>query len=137
MSAYDDIEHLSRPSSRRPAMDGADRAAQFAPFAALTGHKDAVAEAARLTEERRILADDEKAQLDRRLRRLRESLGECPVVRVEYFVEDSLKAGGAYACCEGPVRTIDEVGGLLIFREGAVVPLAAIDVLEFLEGLLG
>lgn len=132
MGAYDDILHLPRPQSKRPPMPVADRAAQFAPFAALVGHKDVVAEAARLTEERRVLADDEKAQLDRRMGRLRDSLAEGPAVRVEYFIEDPLKAGGAYACCEGLVRAIDDIGGLLIFQEGAAVPLAAIDGLEFL-----
>lgn len=129
MGAYDDMLHLSRPRSKRPPMAAADRAAQFAPFAALTGHREAVEEEARLTEHRRPLADAERRELDCTLQRLRGLLPQRPRVAVEYFVEDPLKDGGAYARYEGALRAID-VRGMLVFQDGREVPLAAVDAME-------
>ena len=130
MGAYDDMLHLSRPRSKRPPMAVADRAAQFAPFAALAGHREAVEEEARLTEQRRPLADVERRELDGSLQRLRSILPERPRIAVGYFVEDPLKEGGAYVQHEGALRAIDDVRGMLVFQDGREVPLAAVDAME-------
>lgn len=135
MGAYDDMLHLSRPRSKRPPMAAVDRAAQFAPFAALAGHREAIEEEARITEQRRPLAEAERRVLDCTLQRLRELLPQHPRIAVEYFVEDPLKEGGAYACWEGRLRAIDGVRGMLVFQDGREVPLAAVDAMEARERL--
>lgn len=146
-TAYGDILGLSRPKSLRPPMPQADRAAQFAPFAALTGHGDAVTEAARYVEARRPLSDEQKARLDREIRLLKERLtqlialgrlGEAgksayPVVAVSYFVPDGLKEGGTCASFQGAVRILDEVCGKLVFCDGAVIALEEIRSLKVLS----
>ena len=93
MSKYDDIIRLSRPvSEKHPRMSMTDRAAQFSPFAALTGYDAAVQETARRTDARIELDEDAKEEIDRRLRQLQP--GEP--VTVTYFRPDDRKAGGAY-----------------------------------------
>ncbi len=134
MSGYDDILGLSRPRSRRPPMPMADRAAQFAPFAALSGHEAAVAEAARPTEERIVLSDDQRDAIDRALAALRERLGCRPAVRVAYFVPDGRKEGGSYRSDEGRLARIDDLLGLLLLADGARVPLDDVVSLELLDG---
>ena len=92
---YDDImdlPHYTSPNRRR--MANIDRAAQFSPFAALTGYDADVLEAARVTDQRLTLTEDMKEILDRKQQRLAEILDEYPEVTVTYFVPDSRKAGG-------------------------------------------
>ena len=96
MSVCDDIIHLPHHvSQNHPQMPLRDRAAQFAPFAALTGYEAAVGETARLTAERRELDAQEAAELNRRLTDLAARLKDRPEVTIEYFVPDERKAGGA------------------------------------------
>ncbi len=134
MSDYSDIAGLSRPCSRRPPMPLSDRAAQFAPFAALSGHEAAVAEAGRLTDERAVLSDDQRDAIDRALALLRERLGSRPAVRIAYFKADSRKAGGAYRTCEGRLARIGEHPGSLVLEDGATVLLADVVSLELTDG---
>ena len=104
---YDDIIHLPHHvSQNHPQMPMLDRAAQFAPFAALTGYEAAVGETARLTAERRELDPQEAEELNRRLSELVARLPDHPEVTVEYFVPDNRKAGGAYVTMTGRVRHI-------------------------------
>ena len=104
---YDDIIHLPRHvSQNHPQMPMHDRAAQFAPFAALTGYESAVGETARLTSEKHELSSQEAEELDRRLTDLAARLKDRPEVTVEYFVPDNRKAGGAYVTMTGRVRHI-------------------------------
>ena len=84
-------------SSRHPPMPRENRAAQFAPFAALTGHVDAVAETARLTQPRAALDEGVIAELDARIGQLRAQIGTQPAAEITYFVPDHKKEGGAYA----------------------------------------
>ncbi|MBQ9085572.1 MAG: hypothetical protein IJY47_00120 [Clostridia bacterium] len=106
---YDDIIHLPHhTSTTRPRMSMRDRAAQFAPFAALTGYEDAVRETARLTEEETVLTEDMKKMLNDRLVWLKEHLEEEPVVTVTYFVPDAKKSGGSLVSASGTVLRIDE-----------------------------
>lgn len=129
---YAAILHHSRPViPGHPQMSNRERAAQFAPFAALTGYEDAVEETARLTEVQRDLSEDVKAELDARLRFLRDRLPESPEITACYFVPDARKAGGAYVEKTGPVKTIDLYDRALVFRDGDRVPL---DRLRALSG---
>lgn len=110
-----------------------DRAAQFAPFSALTGYGDAVAETARLTEEKRERGEEEAAELDRRLQLLRVHLEEHPLLRVEFFVPDSRKSGGRYEIRTGAVRKVSDQNRALILEDDTVIPL---DTVRSLSGEL-
>ena len=105
---YDDIIGLSRPvSPNRVKMSNYDRAAQFSPFAALTGYEEAVTEAARLTDLREETSDNRSAELNRVLREILEHLEEIPQVRVTRFLPDRTKAGGSYETGCFRIRKVD------------------------------
>jgi len=121
---YDDIIRLPRHvSQNHPQMSMHDRAAQFAPFAALTGYEAAIGETARLTAERRELSPQEAEELDRRLAALIAHLPERPQSTVEYFVPDERKAGGAYVTVTGKVRHISVPEKTMVMEDGTVIPL--------------
>lgn len=127
---YDDIIGLSRPRSRKhPPMAMAERAAQFAPFAALTAHGEAIRETERLTDEEKALGEEELRQLNQTLAWLRGHLAERPAVVVTYFIPDERKAGGRYETVRGAVRTIDDVNRLLVFADGRTVSLDAVSAM--------
>ena len=129
---YDDIIHLPHHvSQNHPQMPMLDRAAQFAPFAALTGCEAAVGETARLTSERRELDAQEAEELNRRLAALIARLPERPEVTIEYFVPDKRKAGGAYVSVTGVVRNISVSERLLVMEDGTVIPLEDVDSVVF------
>ena len=109
-----------------------DRAAQFAPFAALTGFDGVIAETGRQTERRVELSESEKARLDRKFARIIESLqqGQHPTVTVEYFEADSRKEGGAYLTVTGVVRKLDPAARRIIMQDGTVIPAAEISAME-------
>ena len=126
---YDDILNARRPVCRRAKpLSGTERAAQFSPFAALTGYEAALAEAARPTEADRTLGPDEAALLDAQQAFLRRTLasGQRPAVTVWYFVPDERKAGGAVRRAAGRLRTVDEGSGALVLESGRRIPLAAV-----------
>lgn len=121
---YDDIIDLTRPvSQKHPPMPLRDRAAQFSPFAALTGYGDAVGEAARLTERRRELDEEQAARLERMLAFLSENIAERPAIEVTFFLPDERKTGGEYATVRGTLRRIDETEKKLILTDGRVIPI--------------
>ena len=99
-----------------------DRAAQFAPFAALTGYEAAVGETARLSVERRELDAQEAEELNRRLVALIARLSERPEVTIEYFVPDDRKAGGAYVTVTGRMRHIS-VAKMTLVMDGTEIPM--------------
>ena len=108
-SNYDDIINLHHHVSRRhPQMSLYSRAAQFAPFAALSGYEEAIAETARCTVREAELMEDDRQLLDRKLSCLSSSLTEHPVVSITYFQPDMKKSGGKYMIATGIVREIDE-----------------------------
>ena len=108
MSKYDKIINLPHHiSSTRPHMSMIDRAAQFSPFAALTGYDAAVKEPARLTEQQIELDEYEKAALDQRILLLQEHLKELPEVTITHFVPDERKDGGKYISITEAVKKID------------------------------
>lgn len=126
-TTYADIMHLPHATSKRhPRMSAMARAAQFAPFAALTGHDAALLEAARLTCQPMELSADERAQLDRKMLLLRAQLASRPAVTVVFFVPDDRKQGGSYHRFTGNVRTIDDASHLLIFADGTRFAMATI-----------
>ena len=128
---YDDLLHLPHPTSEKhPRMPLADRASIFSPFAALSGHGDAIRETARLTDRRMELDEDAKAELDRRQAVLLEHLGEQPEVTVTWFRPDERKEGGAYLTTTGRLKKIDALGRRLVLLDGTGIPLEDVADLE-------
>ena len=126
---YDDIIALPHPEPRtHPRMSLHDRAAQFSPFAALTGHSAAIAETGRLTDSRITLDESEMARVDAALQRLRELLPQEPVASITYFVPDERKAGGSYQTITGTARRIDTVNGVLLLTDQRAIPIP--DILD-------
>ena len=113
-------------SQHRAPMTNYDRAAQFAPFAALTGYEDAIQEAGRLTDARIELDEDARTMLDETLARIREELPNRPQIEATWFVYDEWKAGGAYVSARGRVKHLDEQTGTLVLTEGPWIPLKEI-----------
>ena len=111
-------------------MSAADRAAQFSPFAALTGYADILAETGRLTERRMELSDEEKERLDSRLRMALARFAESPVVAITYFQPDGKKSGGAYQTVSGVVRQIDALARSVRLSDGTQIPLDEISAVE-------
>ena len=128
---YDDILCLPHPTSKKhPRMSMAERAAQFAPFAALNGYGAAIQEAQRLTDQRLELDEETQALLDLRQRLLLERIAEHPQVTVTYFVPDARKSGGSYRCVTAGVKRLDEYSRLLILTTGQQIPLDDIAALS-------
>ena len=124
MNNYRDIMGAEHPvSSRHPAMDIGDRAAQFAPFAALTGYDAVIAETARLTDDGIELEEEGKAMVNAALVRLQAKISETPKAVITYFCPDERKAGGAYKRTEGRVKKIDLYEGRLVLTDGTRIPL--------------
>ena len=116
MNKYDNIINLPHHVSKtRKPMSLYNRAAQFAPFAALTGYDDAIKETARLTEERIELSDELKNMLNQKIKLIIENIKLQPEVAITYFVPDNKKSGGVYKTISGNVKRIDEVEKCIIF----------------------
>ena len=121
-SDYSDILYLPHHQSRtRPHMTAHDRAAQFAPFAALTGFGAAICETARLTDSKPELTEEQAALLNAQMQWLAENAGSRPEAVFTCFVPDKRKEGGSLRTVEGKVRRVDEVQKLLFFTDGAVL----------------
>ena len=121
---YEDIINLPHHVSyRHPRMARIDRAAQFAPFAALTGYGAAVAETARLTEGQMELDETALAMLNEKLRMLADFLTEEPQVSITYFRPDVRKAGGAYVTVSGTVKAVDEYAHTVTLEDQTVIPM--------------
>ncbi len=128
---YDDILYRSRPvSTAHPPMSRADRAAQFSPFAALTGYEAAVRETARLTQGRITLSEEEKESINRVLLYLQDHLSEQPPVLVTYFLPDQKKDGGAYLTLRGTLRRIAPLERQLLLTDGTQIPIDNITQLQ-------
>lgn len=116
---YEDIINLPHHrSSKHPHMPRHNRAAQFSPFAALTGHDAAVREVARTTDKRVELDEYLKADLNERLCIVQEYIKDKPEVSIVYFEEDNLKEGGRYLTATGFVKKIDEYEELVVMEDG-------------------
>ena len=119
---YSDIIDLPRPELKwHQRMPTADRAAQFAPFAALTGYSSVIEEIGRTTEERVILDEREKERINRTLQILQSKIGRHPQVKITRFVTDSKKEGGSYQTIKGRLSKIVTAEKLLILTDGSKV----------------
>lgn len=131
---YDDIINLPHSvSATRPQMSLANRAAQFSPFAALTGFEAAIAETGRLTDGRIELAEGTIAALDRKLGILADAVDTKPEIAITYFLQDDRKEGGAYVTATGTVKKIDGFERAIVLTDGKKI--AIVDILE-IEGKL-
>ena len=128
---YEAIMNMDHPSSlRHPRMSMSDRAAQFSPFAALTGHDEAIKETARVTDRKIELSEDEKAVLDRKMKIVEEHIGTSTMFRFIYFVPDATKDGGAYVPYDGSVKKIDLYHGVLVLSDHTVIEIEQIVDIE-------
>ena len=128
---YDDIINLPHHVSKKhPPMSLHDRAAQFSPFAALTGHKAAINEAARLTDKKQILSEDVIAKLNEQLNLIKENISTNPIVTITYFVPDDRKSGGAYISNTGVVKKINEYNHTVVLTDKTVIPIEQISEMQ-------
>lgn len=121
---YKDIIHMPHHvSSTREPMSMAERAAQFSPFAALTGHDAAIRETARLTDAKIELSEDELNTLDEQYRRLAEHPDACPEVSITYFKRDERKNGGSYVTVSGIVKKTDPLFRKIYLADGIIIAM--------------
>ena len=122
MNKYDDIINLPHHvSSTRKPMTMYNRAAQFAPFAALTGYDDAIKETSRLTDKKIEISDELKNELNQKIKFISDNIKLKPKVTITYFVSDNKKSGGVYKTISGNVRRIDEVEKCLLFTNKLII----------------
>lgn len=123
-SKYEEImKHPHHVSKTRPQMPMSDRAAQFAPFAALTGYDSAIKETGRLTNERIALDEEALTALDRKYQLLMDALDDAPEVTITYFQPDERKAGGKYISATGAVKKVDDFERRITMQDGAKIPM--------------
>ena len=128
MSKYDDIINLERPISKHPKLSIDSRAAQFAPFAALTGYDEQVKETARLTSNKSILDDDVIDKINNKLDYINKNINDNILVNVTYFVPDKKKSGGKYVDIKGYVTKIKIVEGYIIIDNNNIPMNNIIDI---------
>ena len=129
-NTYEDIINLSHYVSKtRTQMPMLERAAQFSPFAALTGYDDAIKETGRLTDEKIEIDEEALNILNMKFQILIDSLAKGPEVTFTYFKPDERKAGGAYLTASGVVKKIDDFERMIVMRNGTKIPMD--DVLYF------
>ena len=121
---------MDRPKSKYPKMSVSDRAAQFAPFAALTGHKEAILEQQRTTQTKRILSNEEKLEINEKIIELMNLKSKC---RIIYFEKDRTKSGGQYMESVLSFKRIDELNKVLYFKENIQIQIDDIVDIEVLE----
>ena len=136
--SYDDIIHLPRHvSATHPHMAIRDRAAQFSPSAALTGHDAAVRETARLTEEKVELDEYSREELDERLQMVQKQIRMHPALMITYFQPDEQKDGGSYVTVAGNAGKIDLFQKVLVLTDGTRIPLGDILTFEITDDRMG
>ncbi|MHB8963485.1 MAG: YolD-like family protein [Saccharofermentanales bacterium] len=124
MNPYDDIIHLPHHTSpSRPHMSAHDRAAQFSPFAALTGYGAAITETGRLTDKKVDLDEYSKADLNEKLSKIQDQMDEQIETVITYFQPDRMKTGGAYITATGHVKKIDTFEQTLVMQDGSKIPI--------------
>ena len=138
-SKYKDIIDLPHHQSlRRPRMAMIDRAAQFSPFAALTGHNDAIIETARLTDRKIELDEGTKSIINEKIQMISDFLFEKPTVTLTHFEPDIKKEGGTYLNTTGTVKRIDEFKREIILTDGRIILIEHIydiesDLFKYME----
>lgn len=120
--SYDDIIHHAYPvPTKRARMSAADRAAQFSPFAALTGYDDAITETERLTQRKVQLDPSVKDELNRKIHFLSERITQHPQITITYYLRDPYKVGGAYFTKTGYLKKIDHYQHFLLYSDGTSI----------------
>ena len=128
---YDDMIYMQNPTpTRKPRMSLYERAAQFSPFAALTGYEDAVEETARLTDARLELSEDMKTILNEKMQMIVDNMDADPIVTITYFVPDKKKEGGAYVDVTGIVKEIDEYERCIVMTDKKKIPIEQVRDIE-------
>lgn len=128
---YDDIIDLPHPTCKKhPRMSRQNRAAQFSPFAALTGYDAAIRETARITEDRRELSEDAAVELNYKISLLQQEQAGVKKIKVIYFRQDTTKDGGAYREEDGDFKRIKSSEGILELTNGIQIPLEDIFKIE-------
>jgi len=131
MPDYDDIINLPHHvSTKRPQMSMLDRAAQFSPFAALTGYDAAIKETGRLTDEKIEMDEESLNMLNMKFQLLVEALDDEHEVSFTYFKPDETKAGGAYVTATGIVKKIDYYGRFITMKDGTKIPMDDVSSIE-------
>ena len=124
MGKYDDIINLPHHvSNTRKPMSLENRAAQFAPFAALSGHSEAISETARQTDSRINLSDEDFRLLSLKLNFLLENHGNRHMASFTYFVPYDMKDGGKYVTARGVIKKYDEQTHSITLHDGKIIPL--------------
>ena len=124
---YDDIINLPHHvSETHPPMSMRNRAAQFAPFAALSGHNDAIQETARYTDDFQGIDESNIEILNRKIMELRNHINEHPQISVTYFKPDAHKEGGCYSIKTGNIKKIDDYEQVLQFTDTDTIPIQSI-----------
>jgi hypothetical protein len=126
MNNYDDIINLSRPKSNHSHLGIDSRAAQFAPFAALTGYDDQVKETARLTDRRIDIDEELRDLLNKKINYIEMNLKDKPSVSFTYFIPDETKDGGKYITTTGIVKRIDSVNGIIKLTNNTIIQMSEI-----------
>ena len=124
MNQYEDIINLPHHvSPTRPQMPMSDRAAQFAPFAALTGYDSAIKETGRLTDERIELDEEALTALDMKYQLLMDAFDVAPEVTITYFQPDERKVGGKYVSAVGTVKKVNDFERQITMQDGSKIPM--------------
>ena len=132
-SKYQDIINLPHhQSANRPHMSLHDRAAQFAPFAALRGYDDEISETARLTDRQLELNDEQIESINQQIHLIIENIKSVPMAKITYFVPDDKKKGGKYITIEANIRRIDEVQKQIILENGDSIEISKLFSIEML-----
>lgn len=136
MGKYDDIINLPHHVSKiYPQMSLEARAAQFAPFAALTGYEGQIKETARLTNNRIDLDEELKSILDSKLQEIQDKLKTRPRVEFTYFIPDSKKDGGKYVTVAGIIKKIDEYKQVIVLENKQEIPIQEIIDISIIEDI--
>lgn len=135
MNKYDDIINLNRPKSKYPCMSLYDRAAQFAPFAALTTHGDAIRETARLTSEKIDLGEEEIDVINSKLQYIYENISKCLIIMITYFIPDDKKYGGSYVTIKKKVKKLDLINKKIVLFDNINVNFNDIIYLDIIENI--
>lgn len=131
MKKYDDIINLPHHvSEKHPRLSMEQRAAQFAPFAALSGFEDAIDETSRFTESRIELNDEEKIKINNILQKLKKEISRKPKAIITYFIPDIKKSGGEYVTKIDNVKKIDEFRQIIVLEDRTEIPIN--DVIEII-----
>jgi len=133
MSNYDDIINIKRPLSSRVKMSLNDRAAQFAPFAALEGFDDSIDETARIVDERIELDEESYSILDSHMLEIKEKLKDNPLIRITYFIKDNKKSGGKYLTKNVYFKKIDEDNHTIVLQDDNKIDIDDVYYLEIIK----